>query len=180
MKELTKIALGESLKKLLSTKTLDSITITDIAEDCGVNRQTFYYHFQDIYGLLDWIFVNETKNAINTNVTYANWVDCLENVFAYMLENKNFFTNIYHSVSRDRVEHYLHDIQRYYLGVVIKELDPHHELSTEDKDFIEDFIAYAIVGIILEWIRCDMKNDYHLLIERIAKITSGDISKYML
>ena len=53
MSEITKKALAASLKKLLEQKTLDKITVVDLAEDCGVNRQTFYYHFQDIYDLVE-------------------------------------------------------------------------------------------------------------------------------
>lgn len=59
MSQTTKRALAASLKKLLSDKPLDKITVTDIAEDCGVNRQTFYYHFQDIYDLVEWIYTSE-------------------------------------------------------------------------------------------------------------------------
>lgn len=180
MKELTKIALGESLKKMLSEKTLDSITVTEVADDCGVNRQTFYYHFQDIYALLDWIFIRETQAAMQTQVNYENWTICLENVFAYMLQNKNFFTNVYHSVSREMIERYLYQIQIHYLELVIRDLDQDRILSVDDKKFIESFIAYAIVGNVLEWIRNGMKADYHLIITRISKITSGDIVKYML
>lgn len=180
MRELTKSALASSLKKMLSSKTLDNITVTDIAEDCGVNRQTFYYHFQDIYALLDWIFVSETKNAIQAEVSYANWAICLENVFAYMLENKNFFINVYHSVSREVIERYLYDIQNHYLDIVISELDQDKILSLEDKRFMERFIAYAIVGTILEWIKNGMHTDYHLITKRIKRIMSGDILKYMI
>ena len=59
MSEITKKALAESLKKLLSKNKLNKITIKEITEDCGVNRQTFYYHFKDIYDLLEWIYKNE-------------------------------------------------------------------------------------------------------------------------
>ena len=55
----TKRALEASLKKLLLQKPLNKITINDITEDCGVNRMTFYYHFKDIYDLVDWIMVEE-------------------------------------------------------------------------------------------------------------------------
>ena len=57
MSQITKNALAASLKKLLSKKELSKITITNITEECGVNRQTFYYHFKDIYDLLEWIFM---------------------------------------------------------------------------------------------------------------------------
>ena len=58
MSEITKKALAETLKKLLSKNKLNKITIKEITEDCGVNRQTFYYHFKDIYDLLEWIYKN--------------------------------------------------------------------------------------------------------------------------
>ena len=56
MSEITKKALATSLKKLLSKKELSKITIANITNDCGVNRQTFYYHFKDVYDLLEDIF----------------------------------------------------------------------------------------------------------------------------
>ena len=62
MSELTKKALAVSLKKLLSKKELSKITISNITDECGVNRQTFYYHFKDIYDLLEWIYKNEVES----------------------------------------------------------------------------------------------------------------------
>ena len=65
MSELTKKALAVSLKKLLSKKELSKITISNITDECGVNRQTFYYHFKDIYDLLEWIYKNEVIDEID-------------------------------------------------------------------------------------------------------------------
>ena len=62
MKDLTKIALGESLRKLMAEKPLNKITISDITNECGCNRMTFYYHFHDIYELLEWALEQETAN----------------------------------------------------------------------------------------------------------------------
>ena len=59
MAQMTKLALAQSLKQLMAERTLDKITVKEIVTRCGVNRQTFYYHFKDIYDLLDWMFVNE-------------------------------------------------------------------------------------------------------------------------
>jgi AcrR family transcriptional regulator len=59
MSKYTKLALGESLKRLLQKKPLSKITITEIVEDCGLNRMTFYYHFKDIYELLEWVCVED-------------------------------------------------------------------------------------------------------------------------
>ena len=68
MSLLTEKALAASLKKLLEKKTLDKITVKDITDDCGVNRQTFYYHFHDVYDLVEWIFTEEAKKFMNSCV----------------------------------------------------------------------------------------------------------------
>ncbi len=62
MSDLTKRAIKTSFLKLLNAKMLDKITVKDIVEDCGINRNTFYYHFEDVYALLQEIFEDETKN----------------------------------------------------------------------------------------------------------------------
>ena len=59
----TKKLLADGLKELLEKKTLDKITVKELVATCGVNRQTFYYNFQDIYELLEWIFVEEGKRV---------------------------------------------------------------------------------------------------------------------
>ena len=65
MSQITKRALETSLKNLLLQKPLNKITISDIAKDCGINRMTFYYHFKDIYDLIEWTCNEETARAIN-------------------------------------------------------------------------------------------------------------------
>ena len=59
----TKEALGNALKKMLSVKPIDKITVKDLVEECGVNRQTFYYHFDDVYDLLEWVFEEDTEQG---------------------------------------------------------------------------------------------------------------------
>ena len=64
MSQITKRALASALKELLEHKPLNKITIADITEQCGVNRQTFYYHFQDIYALLEWIYTTDAQRLL--------------------------------------------------------------------------------------------------------------------
>ena len=93
MSQTTKRALAASLKKLLIHKPLSKITITDITEDCEVNRHTFYYHFQDIYDLIDWIYETEMEKVIADNKTYETWADGVQALFEYALNNKTFTIN---------------------------------------------------------------------------------------
>lgn len=73
MSSSTKQNLAISLKKLMTKASLDQITVKDLVAECGVNRQTFYYHFQDIYDLLGWIFKSEALESIKDYKTYCTW-----------------------------------------------------------------------------------------------------------
>ena len=64
MSQITKKALEQSLKNLLLKKPLNKITINDITEDCGINRMTFYYHFRDIYDLVEWACLEDASKAL--------------------------------------------------------------------------------------------------------------------
>ena len=94
MSELTKKALAVSLKKLLSKKELSKITISNITDECGVNRQTFYYHFKDIYDLLELIYKNEVIDEIYNKD--EEWQQRFLYIFKYVLKK-----NTYNSISRE-------------------------------------------------------------------------------
>ena len=73
MSQVTKYAIEASLKKLLLQKPLDKITISDITEDCGISRMTFYYHFKDSYDLVEGICLEESRRALEEKKTYDTW-----------------------------------------------------------------------------------------------------------
>lgn len=66
----TKKAIALALKEVMKTKPLSKITVNEIAEECSINRQTFYYHFQDIQDLVEWICLTEADDAIEDNKNY--------------------------------------------------------------------------------------------------------------
>lgn len=78
MSNTTKRALEASLKKLLLQKPLDKITIQDLTTDCGISRMAFYYHFKDIYDLVEWVCVEDGKRALQGKRTYNSWQEGLE------------------------------------------------------------------------------------------------------
>ena len=110
MSQVTKRALEASLKHLLLQKPLNKITINDIAEDCGINRMTFYYHFKDIYDLVEWSCQEDASRALAGKKTYETWQQGLLQIFQAVLDNKPFILNVYRSVSREQVENYLYRI----------------------------------------------------------------------
>lgn len=177
MSQTTKRALEASLKNLLLQKPLNKITINDIAEDCGINRMTFYYHFKDIYDLVEWACIEDAAKALEGNKTYDTWQQGFLNIFNAVLENKPFIMNVYHSVSREQVELYLYKLTYDLLIGVVEEKAADMVVRDEDKKFIADFYKYAFVGIMLNWIKNGMKDDPQQIVDHLSILIHGDITR---
>lgn len=177
MAQTTKRALAASLKKLLLRKPLDKITVVDLAEECEVNRQTFYYHFKDIYDLIEWMCIDEASRALGGKKTYATWQEGFLQIFEAVLENKPFILNVYHSVSREQVEIYLYKLTYDLVIGVVEEESAGMSVREEDKRFIADFYKYAFVGLMLDWIRAGMKEEPRKIVDRLSVLIHGDIAR---
>ena len=176
MSQTTKRALEASLKNLMLQKPLDKITINDIAEDCGISRMTFYYHFKDIYDLVEWSCVEDASKALEGKKTYDTWQQGFLQILEAVIANKPFILNVYHSVSREQVEIYLYKLTYDLLIGVVEEKSVGMSVREEDKRFIADFYKFAFVGLILDWIRNGMKDDPQLLTDRLASLVRDNIT----
>ena len=177
MSQMTKKALAASLKHMLLKKPLKQITILDITSDCGVNRMTFYYHFQDIYDLVEWTCEEEARRALAGKKTYRSWQEGFRNIFEAVRENRPFILNVYHSVSREQIERYLYRLVADLLWGVVEEQRADLQVREEDLRFICDFYKYAFVGILLTWIQQDMKEDPQVLVDRQSLLIQGDFRR---
>lgn len=171
----TKTALEESLKKLLLQKPLDKITIQDLTTDCGISRMAFYYHFKDIYDLVEWSCLEDAKKALQGKKTYETWLEGLLQIFEAVLENKPFIMNVYRSVSREQIEGYLFHLTHDLLYGVVQEKAKGSGISKEDQSFIADFYKYSFTGIMLDWIKDGMKADYHQIAQKMHLAIEGNI-----
>ena len=176
MPNTTKAALEESLKRLLLKKPLDKITITDITTDCGISRMAFYYHFKDIYDLVEWSCLEDAKHALDEKKTYDTWQQGLLQIFEAVQKNKPFIMNVYRCVQRGQVEKYLTPpVDDLLLGVIDEESSG-MTVRDEDKRFIAQVYSYIFIGLMLDWIRDDMREDPQLIVERLAKLIKGSMS----
>ena len=173
----TKRALEASLKKLLLEKPLNKITINDITEDCGVNRMTFYYHFKDIYDLVEWACIESATRALAGQKTYDTWQQGFLQILQAVQKDKVFVTKVYHSISREHIENYLYRLTYDLMIGVVEEKAAGMTVRPEDKEFIANFYKYAFVGLTLEWVRTGMKDDPAALIEQVSTLIHGDITK---
>lgn len=176
MSQITKRALEQSLKNLLLKKPLTKITVGDIAEECGINRMTFYYHFKDIYDLVEWSCLEDAKKALDEKKTYETWQQGLLQIFEAVQENKPFILNVYRCVHREQVERYLQPLVDQLLLDVLNEEIGEMTLRDEDKQFIAQIYSYIFIGLMLDWIKDDMRADPQQIVDRLAKLIKGSMS----
>mgnify|MGYP004623392147 CR=1 FL=1 len=177
MSQVTKRALEQSLKNLLLKKPLTKITINDIADDCGMNRMTFYYHFRDIYDLVEWSCLEDAKKALEEKKTHDTWQEGFLNIFEAVLANKPFIMNVYHCVDREQVEKYLKPLTDNLILGVINEQAGNFTVREEDKEFIARVYSYIFIGIMLDWIKEDMKADPKQIVDRLAILIRDSLSE---
>ena len=164
----TKHILEESLKKLMLEKPLDKITIRDLTEDCSISRMAFYYHFKDIYDLVEWSCREDATRALAGKKTYDTWSDAV-------YENKPFILNAYRCINRDQIESFLFHLTSDLLMNVVEEKAEGTSISEEDRRFIADFYKYSFVGLMLDWIKQGMKDDYVDLAHKISITIHGSL-----
>ncbi len=175
MSQVTKRALEQSLKNLLLKKPLSKITISDLTEDCGMNRMTFYYHFKDIYDLVEWSCLTDAKRALDEKKTYDTWQQGFLQILEAVQANKPFIMNVYHCVHREQVEMYLRPLVEDLILNVVNEEAEGLNVRDEDKTFIVQAYSYIFIGIMLDWIKEDMQENPQEIVERLNKLIKGSI-----
>lgn len=177
MSQMTKRALEASLKELLRHKPLDKITVSDLTDHCGVNRMTFYYHFKDIYDLVEWCCEEDAARALAGQKTYDTWQQGFLQILEALRKDKAFFTSVYRSISREQLENYLYRLTYDLMMGVVEERAAGMTVRPEDKEFIANFYKFAFVGLTLDWIKNDMRQDPAQLVERLSTLIHGDVTK---
>lgn len=180
MSQVTKRALEQSLKNLLLKKSLTKITINDIAEDCGINRMTFYYHFKDIYDLVEWSCLEDAQKALEEKKTYETWQQGFLQIFEAVRKNKPFVMNVYHCVHREQIEKYLKPLVDHLILGVVNEEAVGITVRESDKEFIAQVYSYIFIGLMLDWIKEDMREDPEKIVERLATLIKGSVTAALL
>ncbi len=177
MSQVTKRALEQSLKNLLLKKPLTKITINDIAEDCGINRMTFYYHFKDIYDLVEWSCLEDARRALEQKKTHDTWQQGLLQIFQAVRDNRPFILNVYRCVHREQVEKYLEPLVDNLVMGVLNEESAGITVREEDKAFITQVYSYILVGLMLDWIKDDMREEPKEIVERLGRLIDGSMEE---
>lgn len=180
MSRFTKNAIIATFIDLLGEKPLSKITVTDIVTRCGVNRNTFYYYFQDIYAVLDELLLRESQKILDAGNNFESWQEGLIEAAAFALNNKKAIFHIYNSLSRQQLEKYFNTITDSVLRVFVKSQAEGLSVPEEDIDLISRFYTYALTGMIFEWLNKGMPYDVKEYIRHIGDIFEGNVKTALI
>lgn len=176
MSQFTKMAIVNTFLGLLKEHSLDKITVKDIVEKCGINRNTFYYYYKDIYDLIDDVFAIETKTVLEDKESYSTWYEELHRVAFFVVENRTAILHAYNSKSRNVAENYLFAISDKLVKSYVEQAAKHLTVSDRDKKFVCTFYGYSLVGMTLDWIRGNTHEDSEEFLQRVAAVFDNTVS----
>ncbi|MBR5967205.1 MAG: TetR/AcrR family transcriptional regulator C-terminal domain-containing protein [Lachnospiraceae bacterium] len=159
MANFTERAIKESFVKLLNERPIDKITVKDIVEDCGINRNSFYYHFQDVPMLLGQIVRDQAELVITEYPTVDSLEAAMEAIISFALKNKNAVLHIFNSVNRDILERNLSELCEDVIGKYIDSIITDKKYTEDDRRIIVGFLKCEFFGVTVNWLNDGMKED---------------------
>ena len=173
----TKKTLAEALKRAMKAKPLSKITVSEIINDCGVNRKTFYYHFEDIYALLKWMLEQEAIEVVKKFDLLVNPEEALAFVIDYVDTNKHIINCAYDSMGRDEMKRFfltdLYGVVRSIIDSFAGEIGA--AVDDDFKDFMTTFYTEALAGMLINYFQGSERRGRQELIDYILLILQNSI-----
>lgn len=173
----TKQKLSKALQQLIQTKPLDKIRISDITDYCNMNRQTFYYHFHDIYDLIEYSYYHLPAGSLAIenikNHPEYTWEEMFYELLSFIRENQLFISRVYHSLFSRYLDLFL---EQSISDFVKGKLDKINETIQVEEIYVEHIAAFyihALVGRITDWIDKGMNYSIDDAVYELSRIMEG-------
>jgi probable dihydroxyacetone kinase regulator len=179
MKHNAKVEIIDSFKQLIEKKSIDKVTVKEICQHCGVNRQTFYNHFTDIIDVFKFIFFKELSKEISQNRTFETWSGGFLATMNYFKENSKMILHVYNSSYWGEVNAYFTNLSTRLLDDVVDECVEKTGMELMDKDhiFIVNFYRHVFNGLIIDWISEGMEEDPEIILKKLLIMITGSIPR---
>ena len=167
MANFTQKAIKETFIKLLEERPLSEITVKDIVEQCGINRNSFYYHYQDLPTLLEEIIKEDAESIIRAYPTVNTIVEGFDAVIEFTSRRKKAIMHIYRSLSREAFEKNLMMVCEYFVRSYINTALAQEQICDDDKKTIISYYKCVCFGLTIDWLNNGMSEDYIKSIRRM-------------
>ena len=172
-----KRVIKQSFIRLLNERPISQITVKEIVEDCGVNRNSFYYHFQDIPSLLEEIVVEMAGNSIRSLPAEAGFEEQLSSALDLIVRHRKALYHIFcaSNTNKEFYELQLMRICEYITRDYLSTRDYVDKVPEEDMEYIVSFLKDLIYGQMMDWIHHDMSYDIVEHSRRLCHMFAGSI-----
>ncbi len=155
MAQITKNLITESVFRLAEKKPINRITVRDIAQDCGITRNTFYYYFHDIYDVFTTFLESCMDEIYKKNNADEGLFDFMELASKY----KKVWLNCYKTIGHERLSKFAGEKIRYLIMHTFDAEGYRDKISAVDLDIICTFYEEAFFGLLMRWLQDKMSDD---------------------
>ena len=157
---------------LLSEKPLNKITVKDISQKCGINRNTFYYHFSDIPSLLEVVLTEQAEMIVNDDED-ASLYELLLYAVEFAIENKKAVYHIYKSANREMFETYLARITENTVSELVERKAKEFNTSEINKKAVVRYYKCLLIGFVIDWLSGEMQYELQEQLRIICDLFEG-------
>lgn len=172
-------AIMQSLLRLLEDRPLNRISVRDIVEDCGVNRNTFYYHFEDMPALVEAVVIDEVNQIIGRYDDISSIEECFDAAMQFCVKHRRAVYHIYNSANRDILERSLLEICEYMATKFIDNVSKDMDLRPGDREIIIQVYKFEFFGFSVDWLNSGMTGDAREKFLRFCELARGTTDRLL-
>ena len=173
--DLTKRALSDAFSELLKEKPFEQITVTEIARKAGLNRQTFYYHFRDLYDLIAFSVKRRVHAILPDIESMQDWELDLVTVLNALSDERDSVYKLGHSLDQGYVKRFMREHVSDLVGSFIMRTQPEERLTEEDRQLIAQFFGAGLIDILDSWVDEGMLEPPEHLVRRLSLFLTDSI-----
>ena len=170
MAQFTKAAIMDAFVRLLEQQPLDQITVQAITAECGISRNTFYYHYGDVYALLKAMLQRDMDTLLSQRQPREHATEGLRRLIGYISTRQRMVQHVYSGLGHATMEDYLMETTRNLFMAYLRDAAEGLSPSEEDLEFICYSYQFMLIGILLRWVRGGMRADLAGLLERAHRL----------
>ena len=180
MSGFTKEIIARTFTELLDEKPVSKITVKDIVERCGVNRNTFYYHFRDIPDVVEFILKKKWDEILETPQEKSSILECMEEIAALLRENRKIMLNVYRSVKRDTFLIYMNEVASYIITEYFNKNLHKFNLNEEEIQILIKYYKCVFIGVLIEWLDHGLDYDLGAEMRQVSELLENHPELHMI
>lgn len=179
MAKLTQKAIMHTFEAMLREMPFDKITVSALVARCDISPNTFYYHYQDIYGLLDvWM---DAKLSWYPAEAYLHdgWKLVLKDMVRNLQNNPEIVNHVLNSVPRERLERYVFGTLESAILESVRQRAAGTPVPEQTQKLLAGTFSYALIGYVLKFVHSGMRTDVDEEFDPIIHFLDTTITCYI-